>query len=77
MEKSLNVTNKVLQSNAYLAHPEDLLLVISTDNDSLTRQRALKLIRKTRSSMLKKGMTTESALPQIKTDDEEDHNIIE
>jgi len=27
--------------------------------------------------MFKKGMTTESVLPQIKTDDEEDHNIIE
>ena len=30
VETSLNVTNKVLQSNAYLAHPEDLLLAIST-----------------------------------------------
>ena len=73
----INIVKKVVQRNAFFAHPDQPLIVTCTDRDEAVRRKAVNKIRKLRDQYIpnteNEAFPEAEAFPVVEEDDEKRH----
>ena len=70
-DTEINIVKKLVQRNAFFAHPDQLLLAMCTDRYETVRREAVDKIRKLRDQYIPN--TEDEAFPKVEEDDERPH----